>query len=399
MRLLSVLPNLVATVLVAPGGEPGGPGGLAGVLNASGFWHMGFAHVVMLAIALVALYFSVSRNYEPLVLVPLAFGMLLGNLPLPGWFDEGLAAVNQIGAFGMSGTVLMATVLPSLVFLGVGALLDVSAMLSRPKVAFAGAAAQIGVFAVFLLAVRLGFEGHLAAAIGLVGSANGPLALFAAGRLAPAVLVPIGLAAYSFILVGPLLQPLVARLLTTRAERTIRMVPGRMVSGAESIACPVAGLFATALLAPGSLPVLGAFFFGNLLRATGVTSQLAKTAANTVLDIALILLGVGLGVSASSEILLTQASAQVFGLGLAACAVATAAGILYVKLLNLFGSDPVNPLVGAAGVCAMPGTVRVVESMGVAEDPANHLLPHTAGPAVAGLIAAALAAGLFLGLS
>jgi oxaloacetate decarboxylase beta subunit len=360
---------------------------------------MGFAHVVMLAIALGVLYLSVSRRYEPLVLVPLAFGMLLGNLPLPGWFDEGLAAVNQIGAFGMSGTVLMATVLPSLVFLGVGALLDVSAMLSRPKAACAGAAAQVGVFAAFLLAVHLGFEPRLAAAIGLVGSANGPLALFAAGHLAPVLLVPIGLAAYSFILVGPLLQPLVARLLTTRAERTIKMTPGRPVSGAESIACPVAGLFATALLAPGSLPVLGAFFFGNLLRATGVTSQLAKTAANTVLDVAFILLGVGLGVSASSEVLLTRASAQVFGLGLGACGVATAAGVLFVKLLNLFGADPVNPLVGAAGVCAMPGTVRVVESMGVAEDPANHLLPHTAGPAVAGLIAAALAAGLFIGLS
>jgi oxaloacetate decarboxylase beta subunit len=299
----------------------------------------------------------------------------------------------------MSGTVLMATVLPSLVFLGVGALLDLSAILSRPKVAFAGAAAQVGVFAIFLVAVRLGFEGHLAAAIGLVGSANGPLALFAAGRLAPWALVPVGLAAYSFILAGPFLQPIVARLLTTKEERTIKMTPGRVVSGAESIACPVAGLFATALLAPGSLPVLGAFFFGNLLRATGVTSQLAKTAANTILDVALILLGVGLGVSATSEVLLTKASAQVFGLGLGACAVATASGILFVKLLNLFGSEPVNPLVGAAGVCAMPGTVRVVESMGVADDPANHLLPHTAGPAVAGLIAAALAAGLFLGLS
>jgi oxaloacetate decarboxylase beta subunit len=387
---------------VQPSGDPAGPAaarGLEGVLQASGFWHMAPANVLMLGVALLVLYLVVSRNYEPLMLVPVAFGMLLGNLPLPFWLAESLSAVNREGAFGMTGTGLMAAVLPPLVFLGLGALLDVSAMLSRPKTAFAGAAAQVGIFVGFAAALRAGFTPDAAAAIGLVGSADGPLALFAAGRLAPALMVPVALAAYSYIVLAPFLQPAVAKLLTTRSERAIRMAPGRTVTGAETIACPVAGLLATALLVPGSLPVLGAFFCGNLLKATGVTSQLAKTAANTILDIALILLGVGIGASASGAVVLTRQSAQVFGLGIAAFAVATAAGILFVKALNLFGSDPVNPLVGAAAASALPGSGRMVETMGLAEDPANHLLAHTAGPCVAGLIASALAAGLFIGLS
>jgi sodium ion-translocating decarboxylase beta subunit len=395
--LISALPMLSVMTAMPPSG---GTGLVEHLLYGSGVWSLTPANVVMVVIALLLLSLAVARNCEPLTLVPLAFGILIGNLasPVAPIAANAWALLSDGSVLGIAYTTALTWLLPALVFLGLGATMDLSAILSRPKAALIGVVAQLGIFAAFVAALRMGAVPQVAAAIGMIGAAHGPTTLYAAGKLAPHALVPIALAAYSYLALGPMLQSVLMRLLTSRQERMIRMTPGRPVGPVEAMVLPVAGLIVTAVVVPGVLPLMGAFCLGSFLKVTAVTSQLAKTVANALLDIVTVLLGIGLGVTASAEPLLTLQVAQVFGLGIVGFAVATITGVLAAKLLNAFGDDRINPLIGAAGVCGLPGTARVVESMGLAEDPSNHLLAHTAAPGVAGLLGSALVAGLFLGL-
>jgi oxaloacetate decarboxylase beta subunit len=261
-----------------------------------------------------------------------------------------------------------------------------------------GAAAQVGIFATFLGALALGFAPPDAAAIGIIGGADGPTAIFLASRLAPTLIGPIALAAYSYMAMVPIIQPPIMKLLTSKKERLIRMKPGRPVSKRDKILFPVAGLIVTTLVAPGGLPLLGMLFFGNLLKESGVTGRLSKTASSALLDIATILLGVAVGASTTAQVFLTRQSMLIFVLGCAAFALATAGGVLFAKFMNLFTADKINPLIGAAGVSAVPDSARVVHVVGLEEDPTNYLLQHALGPNVAGVIGSAIAAGVFLGI-
>jgi oxaloacetate decarboxylase beta subunit len=287
---------------------------------------------------------------------------------------------------------------PPLIFLGIGALTDFTALLSNPRSVLLGAAAQVGIFATFLGAMQLGFSPANAAAIGIIGGADGPTAIFLSSRLAPSLIGPIAIAAYSYMAMVPVIQPPIMRLLTTRSERLIRMKPGREVPKRDKILFPIAGLLVTALVAPGGLPLLGMLFFGNLLKESGVTGRLSKTASSALLDTATILLGLAVGASTTAQVFLTRQSILIFVLGCVAFAVATAGGLIFAKLMNLFPGDKINPLIGAAGVSAVPDSARVVHHVGQEEDPTNYLLQHALGPNVAGVIGSAIAAGVFLGI-
>lgn len=381
------------------------------VVQGSGIANLTPGNVVMVLIGLLFIYLAISKDYEPLLLVPIGFGILIGNVPLP------LAIFNSVSlymidpvsreyVFNTTGNSVLGIIyygvrsglLPPLIFLGIGALTDFSALLSNPKSLLLGAAAQVGIFITFIGALWLGFSAQSAGAIAIIGVADGPTAIFAASRLAPALIGPIAISAYSYMAMVPIIQPPIMRLLTTRDERLIRMKPGRKVSQFEKIAFPIMGLLVTTLLAPGGLPLLGMLFFGNLLKESGVTGRLAKSASSAMLDVCTILLGVAVGASTSAGVFLTKQSVLIFVLGCLAFGTATAGGVLFAKLMNLVAREKVNPLIGASGVSAVPDSARVVHQVGQAEDPGNFLLQHAMGPNVAGVIGSALAAGIFLGL-
>jgi len=381
------------------------------VVQGSGLANLTVGNVVMVLVGLLFIYLAIAKDYEPLLLVPIGFGILIGNIPMPlsifnsvslymidpvsheYVFNAGGNSVLGIIYFGVK-----AGVFPPLIFLGIGALTDFSALLSNPKSLLLGAAAQVGIFLTFIGALWLDFSPQSAAAIGIIGGADGPTAIFTASRLAPALIGPIAISAYSYMAMVPIIQPPIMKLLTTKEERLIRMKPGRKVSKLEKIAFPIMGLLVTTLLAPGGLPLLGMLFFGNLLKESGVTTRLAKTASSALLDICTILLGVAVGASTAAGVFLTKQSVLIFVLGCVAVGTATAGGVLFAKLMNVFAKEKVNPLIGAAGVSAVPDSARVVHNVGQAEDPGNFLLQHAMGPNVAGVIGSALAAGVFLGL-
>lgn len=381
------------------------------VIQGSGIANLTLGNVVMVLIGLLFIYLAIAKDYEPLLLVPIGFGILVGNVPMPLSIFNSVSLymidpVSHEYVFNTGGNSVLgiiyygvrAGVFPPLIFLGIGALTDFSALLSNPKCLLLGAAAQVGIFMTFLGALWLGFSPQSAAAIGIIGGADGPTAIFAASRLAPALIGPIAISAYSYMAMVPIIQPPIMKLLTTREERLIRMKPGRKVSRIEKIAFPIMGLLVTTLLAPGGLPLLGMLFFGNLLKESGVTGRLAKTASSALLDICTILLGLAVGASTSAGVFLTKQSVLIFVLGCVAFGTATAGGVLFAKLMNLVAKEKVNPLIGAAGVSAVPDSARVVHTVGQAEDPGNFLLQHAMGPNVAGVIGSALAAGIFLGL-
>ncbi|HPA50300.1 MAG TPA: sodium ion-translocating decarboxylase subunit beta [Thermoanaerobaculia bacterium] len=386
-------------------------GYLAQVVQGSGFANLTAGNVVMVLVGLLFIYLAIAKDYEPLLLVPIGFGILVGNIPMPlsifnsvslymidpvsheYVFNSGGNSVLGIIYFGVK-----AGVFPPLIFLGIGALTDFSALLSNPKSLLLGAAAQIGIFMTFLGALWLGFSPQGAASIGIIGGADGPTAIFTASRLAPALIGPIAISAYSYMAMVPIIQPPIMKLLTTKEERLIRMKPGRKVSRFEKIAFPIMGLLVTTLLAPGGLPLLGMLFFGNLLKESGVTTRLAKSASSAILDTCTILLGIAVGASTSAGVFLKPQSILIFVLGCVAFGTATAGGVLFAKLMNVFAKEKVNPLIGAAGVSAVPDSARVAHMVGQAEDPGNFLLQHAMGPNVAGVIGSALAAGVFLGL-
>jgi len=364
----------------------------------TGFANVTPGHIVMIAIGLFFIYLAISKEFEPLLLIPVGFGILIGNIPFR---DAGL----QIGLYeeGSVLNVLYQGVAhgwyPPLIFLGIGALTDFSALISNPKLMLIGAAAQFGIFGAYILALLWGFEPNQAGAVGIIGGADGPTAIFLSSKLAPNLLVAVAISAYSYMALIPIIQPPIMRLLTTKKERVIRMKPPRSVSQTEKIMFSIMGLLLTCFLVPSGLPLLGMLFFGNLLKESGVTRRLADTARGPLIDMVTILLGLTVGASTQATHFLTLNSLKIFGLGAISFIIATAAGVLFVKFFNLFlkEGNKINPLIGNAGVSAVPGSARISQRVGQEYDPSNYLLTHAMGPNVAGIIGSAVAAGVLLG--
>jgi len=361
-------------------------------LNTTAFATMTLGNVIMLIVGICFITLAIRKDYEPLLLVPIGFGIVVGNIPpvagmMVSVYDKG-SVLNMI-YYGVTQGLF-----PPLIFLGIGAMTDFSTMLSSPKLVLLGAAAQLGIFLTFLGSLYLGFSPAESGAIGIIGGADGPTAIFLAAKLAPHLLGSIAIAAYSYMALVPVIQPPIMRLLTTREERLIRMKPPRLVSQREKIIFPIVGFLVSAMIAPGSIVLVGMLFFGNLLKESCVTERLANTARNALIDIVTILLGFTVGASTQAQTFLTPQSMLVFGLGALSFCIATAGGVLFAKFMNLFLKDKINPLVGAAGVSAVPDSARVVQVVGNKEDPHNFLLMHAMAPNVAGVIGSAIAAGI-----
>ncbi len=361
-------------------------------LDTTGFAQMTWGNAMMIVIGLVFIGLAIIKDYEPLLLLPIGFGVIVGNIPTIesmslSVYDEG--SVLSYIYFGVSHGVF-----PPLIFMGIGAMTDFSTMLSNPKLVLLGAAAQMGIFLTLLGAMYLGFSPSEAGAIGIIGGADGPTAIFLASRLAPNLLGAIAIAAYSYMALVPVIQPPIMKLLTTRKERLIRMTAPRQVSRHEKIIFPIAAFLICTMIAPGSLVLIGMLFLGNLMKESVVTERLANTARTAMIDIVTILLGFSVGASTQAQTFLRPESMLIFGLGAASFAVATASGVLFAKFMNLFLTDKINPLIGAAGVSAVPDSARVVQMVGQKEDPHNFLLMHAMAPNVAGVIGSAVAAGV-----
>ncbi|MFZ1290010.1 MAG: sodium ion-translocating decarboxylase subunit beta [Melioribacteraceae bacterium] len=362
------------------------------------FTNFTIGHVIMIIIALIFLYLAIAKDYEPLLLVPIGFGILIGNIP----FLEG--GNLQLGIYE-NGSVLnylyfgvTKGIYPPLIFLGIGAMTDFSTLLSNPKLILIGAAAQLGIFGAYTIALFLGFEPQQAASIGIIGGADGPTAIFLSSKLAPELVGAIAVSAYSYMALVPVIQPPIMKLLTTDKERLIKMKPPRQVSKLEKVLFPVVGLLLTCFITPSALPLLGMLFFGNILKESGVTKRLADTAKGSLIDIVTILIGLTVGASTQATTFLTSKSIGIFGLGAVSFMIATFGGVIFVKIMNLFLSEEnkINPLIGNAGVSAVPDSARVSQIVGLQYDSKNHLLMHAMAPNVAGVIGSAVAAGILL---
>ncbi|MCA9268136.1 MAG: sodium ion-translocating decarboxylase subunit beta [Planctomycetales bacterium] len=379
------------------------------LFQTTAFPGLAWGNIAMMIVGLFFLYLAIARHYEPLLLVPIGFGVLVGNVPPVMGMTLGIyntaadggtllsfAQIEQWGVLRYLYFGVEKGIYPPLIFLGIGAMTDFSTMLSNPKLVLLGAAAQVGVFLTFLGALVLSFTPAEAGAIGIIGGADGPTAIYLSTRLAPELLGPIAIAAYSYMALVPVIQPPIMRLLTTRSERLIRMKPSRHVTRREKVIFPIAAFLICVALAPGALVLISMLFFGNLMKECMVTERLANTARTVMIDIVTILLGFCVGVSTSAQTFLQTKSLMIFGLGALSFCVATAGGVLFAKLMNLFLHDKINPLIGAAGVSAVPDSARVVQVVGAAEDPHNFLLMHAMAPNVAGVIGSAIAAGVLL---
>ena len=363
-------------------------------------------HVIMILIGLVFIYLAIAKEYEPMLLIPIGFGILIGNIPFWGadHIMNGDPSNLQIGVY-QSGSVMNYLyfgvrygIYPPLIFLGIGAMTDFSALISNPKLMLIGAAAQLGIFGAYAAGLALGFTPAEAGAIGIIGGADGPTAIFLSSKLAPELVGAIAVSAYSYMALVPVIQPPIMRLLTTRKERVIRMKPPRTVSKLEKILFPIIGLLFTCFIVPSGLPLLGMLFFGNLLKESTVTKRLADTAKGPLIDIVTILIGVTVGASTQASTFLTAKSVGIFALGACSFVVATFGGVMFVKIINLFlkEGNKINPLIGNAGVSAVPDSARVSQVIGLEYDKTNHLLMHAMGPNVAGVIGSAVAAGILL---
>lgn len=366
----------------------------------TGFRNLTYGHFIMILFGLFFLYLGIKYNYEPLLLVPIGTGILLGNIP---FFQDG--GINlQVGIY-QEGSVLnylyfgvIKGVYPPLIFLGIGAMTDFSSLISNPRLILLGAAAQLGIFITFISSLAFGFDLKDAASIGIIGGADGPTAIFLSSMLSPRLIGPIAIAAYSYMALVPVIQPPIMRLLTTDKERLIKMKPPRTVSKLEKILFPIIGLLFTTFISPSALPLLGMLFFGNILKESGVTKRLADTARNAMIDIVTMIIGITVGASTQADVFLTKQSVFIFILGAISFMFATAGGVIFAKIMNLFlkEGDKINPFVGAAGVSAVPDSARVVQMEGLRYDPTNHLLMHAMAPNVAGVIGSAVAAGILL---
>ncbi|MFA7428871.1 MAG: sodium ion-translocating decarboxylase subunit beta [Rhodospirillaceae bacterium] len=354
--------------------------------------------VVMWAVVLVLLYLAVFKNFEPLLLVPIAFGALLANLPTEGLVNAPVGADGVGGLFHYISMGIHLEIFPPLIFLGVGALTDFGPLIANPRTLLLGAAAQFGVFGTYLGAVLLGFSPDQAASIGIIGGADGPTSIFLANKLAPELLAPIAVAAYSYMALVPLLQPPIMRALTSESERRIRMESLRKVSRTEKL---VFGLIVTVtviLLVPAAAALIGMLMLGNFLRECGVTERLSKAAQNEVINAVTIFLGTSVGITMTGERFLQMETLMILGLGVVAFGVATASGVLMAKGMNLVSRQKINPLIGSAGVSAVPMAARVSQVEGQRADPQNFLLMHAMGPNVAGVIGTAVVAGYFIAM-
>lgn len=366
-------------------------------IQSTGFYQLTLQESIMIIIACGLLYLGIVRKYEPLLLVPISFGMLLVNLPLAGLLQpEAPGAVG--GLFHYLSLGLEKGIYPPLIFLGIGALTDFGPLIANPATLLLGAAAQLGIFTTFTGAYFLGFTAPQSGAIGIIGGADGPTAIFVATRMAPELLGSIAIAAYSYMALVPIIQPPIMRLLTTKEERKVVMKQLRPVSKAEKIIFPIAVIIISGLLLPAAVPLLGMLMFGNLLRESGVTERLSKTAQNELNNIIVILLGLTVGAKATAEYFLTLDTILIIVLGLAAFAFGTAGGVLMGKLLYLITGGKINPLIGSAGVSAVPMAARVSQTVGKEANPNNYLLMHAMGPNVAGVIGSAVAAGILLSI-
>ena len=367
-------------------------------ISNTGFAMADYRHIIMIMVGVIFIYLGIAKHYEPLLLVPIGFGILIGNIPVFKGLGLSLYESNSVLHYLYFGVT--SGLYPCLIFLGIGAHTDFSTMLARPVLMLLGAAAQMGIFITFLGALALGFAPKEAASIGIIGGADGPTAIFLSAKLAPHLIGPIAVAAYSYMALVPVIQPPIMRLLTTRKERLIRMEEPRVVSKREKIVFPVIGFLLCCFIAPAALPLLGMLFFGNLLRECMVTERLAHAARTSIIDTVTILLGLTVGASTQADVFLTPQSVGIFALGASAFAVATASGLIFAKFMNLFLRKKINPLLGAAGVSAVPDSARVVQMVGQAEDPTNFLLMHAMAPNISGVIGSAIGAGIlwsFLG--
>ena len=373
--------------------------------NFQQFWELtGFAnatwqHLVMLVVGLFFLWLAIKKNFEPMLLVPIGFGILIGNIPFNGTAGLEVGIYEEGSVLNILYNGVSAGWYPPLIFLGIGAMTDFSALIANPKLMLVGAAAQFGIFGAYMVALALGFAPDQAGAIAIIGGADGPTAIFLSSKLAPNLMGAIAVSAYSYMALVPLIQPPIMRLLTTKHERVIKMKPARAVSQNEKIIFPIVGLLLTCFVVPSGIPLLGMLFFGNLLRECGVTNRLAKTASNALTDIVTILLGMTVGASTQASEFLTLDTIFIFALGFMAFIIASASGVLFVKIFNLFlpASKKLNPLIGNAGVSAVPMSARISNNLGLEYDPSNYLLMHAMGPNVAGVIGSAVAAGVLLG--
>lgn len=384
--------------------------GIRKFIDFTGFANATAGNFIMILIGLIFIFLAIRFEYEPLLLIPIGTGILIGNIP----FFQSDSISLQIGIYE-NGSVLnylyygvTKGIYPPLIFLGIGAMTDFSSLISNPKLLLLGAAAQIGIFVTFIGALYLGFNLQEAASIGIIGGADGPTAIFLSSRLANGGIVngvqtqnligPIAIAAYSYMALVPVIQPPVMRLLTSKKERLIKMKSPRAVSRLEKILFPILGLLLTTFISPGALPLLGMLFFGNILKESGVTRRLADTAKTSLIDIVTIVLGLTVGASTQASVFLTPQSIMIFALGAFSFIIASAGGVLFAKIMNLFlkPDNKINPLIGSAGVSAVPDSARVSEMEGLREDPNNHLLMHAMAPNVAGVIGSAVAAGILM---
>jgi len=372
--------------------------GLINFIHYTGFYNVTAGHLIMIAVACFFIYLAIAKGYEPLLLIPIGFGIIIGNIPYLQGADLQLGIYESGSVMNYLYMGVLKGIYPPLIFLGIGAMTDFSTLISSPKLVLLGAAAQIGIFLTFFGAIALAFDTGAAGAIAIIGGADGPTAIFLSSRLAPKLIGSIAIAAYSYMALVPVIQPPIMRLLTNDKERRIRMKPPRAVSKTEKILFPIIGLLLTAFIAPAALPLLGMLFFGNLLKESTVTERLAETARTSMIDIVTILLGVTVGASTQATTFLTPESILIFVLGALSFMIATAGGVLFAKVMNLFLSeeDKINPLIGAAGVSAVPDSARVVQHEGLRYDSSNHLLMHAMAPNVAGVIGSAIAAGLLM---
>ncbi len=377
-------------------------------LQSSGFSAMDDAWcLVMILIACVLFYLAIVKKFEPLLLLPIAFGMLLTNLPgtglyHPELFSEGYVHWEEFGAHSSAGLLdylylgVKLGIYPCIIFIGVGAMTDFGPLLANPKSLLLGAAAQLGIFATFLGALALGFTYKEAGSIGIIGGADGPTSIYLTSKLAPALLGPIAVAAYSYMALVPVIQPPIMKALTTKKERCIKMRQLRSVSKQEKIVFPILVTVVVSFILPSAAPLIGCLMFGNLLRECGVTERLNKTVQNELMNITTIFLGISVGATTVASNFLNMQTLKILIIGILAFSVGSAGGVLFAKLINLFSKNKINPLIGSAGVSAVPMAARVSQSVGQEADPSNFLLMHAMGPNVAGVIGSAVAAGLLL---
>ena len=362
---------------------------IAELLEASGFAALTWQNIAMILVSFVLFYLAIVKKFEPLLLLPISFGMFLVNLPLAGLMDEG--GIIYLMSYGVKSNLF-----PCLVFMGVGAMTDFSPLIANPISLLLGAAAQLGIYVAFIFATQIGFTPAEAAAIGIIGGADGPTSIYIANNLAPHLLAPIAVAAYSYMALIPLIQPPIMKALTTKKERAVKMGQLRKVSKTEKIVFPIAVVLFCSLLLPSVAPLLGLLMMGNLFKESGVVQRLSDTAQNAMINIITIMLGLSVGAKADGSTFLDVSTLKIIAMGLAAFCFSTAGGVLLGKVLYIVTGGKINPLIGSAGVSAVPMAARVSQTVGAKENPTNFLLMHAMGPNVAGVIGSAVAAGFFM---